>query len=118
LRLAQPLAAGIGEQPVDHAGDVRQVKARRGSAPWTRPELLLCEAARGALEIFGRLNERVCGRHEVRVDAFERAAKPGLRLTGHDVSFFSSSVLENATVPLRSGASRLYIATWPCRALH
>ena len=77
LRLAQALPSGVGEQAIEAAGEMLKVVARGCGATRPFPQLI-ARRIRGVLNVFPRLDERVRGRHEHRLEPGEWAAQPRL----------------------------------------
>lgn len=65
LRIGQPLAAGVREQPVYHAGDVLQVEAHRSHASRPGPQEVRGEVRHKRTHVSAGLEQRV--RHGLQV---------------------------------------------------
>lgn len=82
LRLGQALPAGVREQPVGAAGQMRQMKADRRRPAGAPPELLGAQAVRGRLDILQRHHERMGWGLKQPRNTRKRTAQPRL---GHHI---------------------------------
>ena len=78
LLVRQRLAACIGEEPVDHAGDMLQVETDRGESGRTRPEQFGRKIAEQVASFVAGLYQRVGDRLQRTGHSLDRPAKPRL----------------------------------------
>ena len=78
LLVRQRLTASIGEEPVDHAGDMLQVETNRGNSGRTRPEQLGGKIAEHVASFVPRLYQRMRDGLQRIGYALDRPAEPRL----------------------------------------
>ena len=79
------LASRVGEQPIERAASVADVKADRCGAAGPLPDVLGGHDRRQPLEIFLHLDQRVHDRHQQRIEPGQRPALPRFCLLRHTV---------------------------------
>ena len=80
LRVGQPRASGIREQPIETAKRVQNVKADRGGVSGAAPDQIDRHAREQPLDFFTALQQAVRHRLQQRGDAFGRPSQPYLAI--------------------------------------
>ena len=85
LRVAQRFAARVREEAIERGAEMSHVKSNRRGAAGPGPDLIRRHLRNDLLEFIARLHECVCDGHQHRIDACDRSAHPGFRLSrgGH-----------------------------------
>ncbi len=90
LRWGELLSTGIRQEPLQAAGEMAQVEARRGGAAGAGPEIGVAGTGSGGRDVLARLDEGVRGGQQDGVDAGQRASEPDFR-TGEERSWWQSN---------------------------
>ena len=83
LILAQPLAPGIGEEPIGAAGQVAEVIPDARRAAGGRPDLIDRQLRDHTFHVLEGLQQRMRGRHHKRGYAIDRPAQPVFGVARH-----------------------------------